>query len=557
MRGRTPPLADRLAALREAVEVADGRLEVPELAQARTLLAKAGAREALGDATVVALAGATGSGKSTLFNALSGSEVSTPGVRRPTTGVAHATVWGADDDPTHPTDRLLDWLQVPRRHRHAPEPALDGLVLLDLPDHDSVRLEHRLEVDRLVQLVDVLVWVLDPEKYADAAVHERYLVPLAGHAGVLLVVLNQVDRLDPAAARACLTDLRGLLDREGLADTPLLAVSGRTGTGLGELRADLARRVSARRAATDRLTADVRGVATALAAHCAAGSSAHGGSGVGRAEREQLTDALAEAAGVPAVTAAVERSVRRDGTAATGWPLVRWTRKLRSDPLERLHLGQGAGDDGAVVARTSLPAAGAVQRAGVTRAVRAAREAAGEGLPQVWRDELRRTVEVSEEQLADRLDRAVAGTELGPQRTPLWQRGVGGLQWLLTLVALAGALWLLALVVLGFFQLDDVVPLPRVEGLPLPTLLVVGGLLAGALLALVARPLVVLRGRRRARRAEQRLYAAVDVVAQEEVLAPMAEVREDHDRYCAAVTRAMTSSSSRTTPRPGTVPGRR
>jgi hypothetical protein len=170
--------------------------------------------------------------------------------------------------------------------------------------------------------------------------------------------------------------------------------------------------------------------------------------------------------------------------------------------------------------------------------VRAAREAAGEGLPQTWRDELRRTVEVSEEQLADRLDRAVAGTDLGPQRTPLWQRAVGGLQWLLTLVALAGALWLLALVVFGFFQLDDVVPLPRVEGLPLPTLLLVGGLLAGALLALVARPLVGLRARRRARRAEQRLYAAVDVVAQEEVLAPMAEVREDHDRYCAAVSRA-------------------
>ena len=74
-------------------------------------------------------------------------------------------------------DRLLDWLEVPRRHRHAPEPALDGLVLLDLPDHDSVKLEHRLEVDRLVGLVDVLVWVLDPEKYADAAVHDRYLAP--------------------------------------------------------------------------------------------------------------------------------------------------------------------------------------------------------------------------------------------------------------------------------------------------------------------------------------------------------------------------------------------
>ncbi|MQA36443.1 ATP-binding cassette domain-containing protein, partial [Modestobacter roseus] len=94
MRRRETPLADRLGALREAVEVAEGRLEVPEVGAARALLAKAGAREALGDATVVALAGATGSGKSTLFNALTGAEVSTPGVRRPTTGIAHASVWG-------------------------------------------------------------------------------------------------------------------------------------------------------------------------------------------------------------------------------------------------------------------------------------------------------------------------------------------------------------------------------------------------------------------------------------------------------------------------------
>src|SRR5688572_31418566 len=94
MSRRDLPLTDRLAALRDAVEVAEGRLEVPEVGAARALLAKAGARAALGDATVVALAGATGSGKSTLFNALSGAEVSLPGVRRPTTGVAHATVWG-------------------------------------------------------------------------------------------------------------------------------------------------------------------------------------------------------------------------------------------------------------------------------------------------------------------------------------------------------------------------------------------------------------------------------------------------------------------------------
>jgi GTP-binding protein EngB required for normal cell division len=524
MSRRDQPLADRLAALREAVEVAEGRLDVPEVAQARALLAKAGARAALGDATVVALAGATGSGKSTLFNALSGSEVSTPGVRRPTTGVAHATVWGEDG-----ADRLLDWLEVPRRHRHAPESALDGLVLLDLPDHDSVKLEHRLEVDRLVGLVDVLVWVLDPEKYADAAVHDRYLTPLAGHAGVLLVVLNQVDKLDAVAAKECLADLRALLDREGLAATPLLATSARTGAGVAELRGELAHRVAARRAATERLVADVRAAATALGAHAGADEGARP---LGRREREEIVDdlgdALAEAAGVPAVTAAVERSALRAGVARTGWPLLRWTRKLRPDPLGRLHLGDER-------SRTSLPPAGAVELAGVATAVRRARDVAGEGLPQAWRDDLRRTVEVSEAGLADRLDRAVAGTDLGPDRIPLWQRAAGGLQWLLALVALAGALWLLALVVLGFLQLDEIVPVPRVDGLPLPTLLVVGGLLAGLLLALVSRPLVGLRARRRGRTAGRRLRDAIDVVAEDEVLAPMAAVREDAARFRTAL----------------------
>ena len=528
MKRRELPLTDRLAALREAVELAEDRLEVTEVGAARALLAKAGAREALGDATVVALAGATGSGKSTLFNAIVGAEVSTPGVRRPTTGVAHAAVWGSE-----PADRLLDWLEVPRRHLVGrPEPTLDGLVLLDLPDHDSTRSEHRIEVDRLVQLVDVLVWVLDPQKYADAAVHDRYLAPCAEHAGVLLVVLNQVDRLDEQAAAACRTDLRGLLDREGLQATPLLAVAGRTGQGLPELRVELAKRVCARRAATDRLTADVRAATGALQQHCATTNGAKTGA-LAEGDRRQLVSALAGAAGVPTVVGAVERSARRDGRAHTGWPLVRWTAKLRPDPLRRLHLSAGSSDS-----RTSLPVATGAQQVAVSTALRRVRDVAGDGLPQAWRDDLRRTVEAREERLADRLDRAVAGAEPTAGRTPLWQRAVGGLQWLLAITALVGGLWLLALVALGYLQLDDVVPLPRVEGFPLPTLLLVGGLLTGSLLALLTRPFVRASARRRARRVEKRLHAGVEQVARDELLDPLARETSAHAAFCDALARA-------------------
>src|SRR5580698_1468704 len=209
------------------------------LDDAEAVLKRAGERLRLsGNHTVVALAGGTGSGKSTLFNALSGATFSPPGVTRPTTRHVHACVWGMQGAAP-----LLDWLGVQRRHRYARasaldsgESALDGLLLLDLPDHDSVVTASMAAVDRLSKLADMLVWVLDPQKYADASVHNRYLIPLAGHAGVFTVVLNQIDLLPEDQVKDCENDLRRLLDAEGLADTPVLPVSARTGAGVEELR---------------------------------------------------------------------------------------------------------------------------------------------------------------------------------------------------------------------------------------------------------------------------------------------------------------------------------
>ncbi len=260
-----PRLPARLAALQELTKLGSARtgsegFSQALLTEAETLLRRSGERMRMSAShTVVALAGGTGCGKSSLFNALAGANFSPAGVTRPTTKHSHACVWGMEGAAP-----LLDWLGVQRRHRYARASALDhgeasltGMLLLDLPDHDSVVTGSAALVDRLVKLADMLVWVLDPLKYADASVHRRYLVPLAGRAMVTTVVLNQVDTLSPDQAADCASDLRRLLDSEGLSETQVLVTSATTGVGLNELRRVLAGAVAARRAASDRITADI------------------------------------------------------------------------------------------------------------------------------------------------------------------------------------------------------------------------------------------------------------------------------------------------------------
>ena len=232
----TAQLAGRVRALGEAADLCEGRAAEEAVAEARRVVLQTDRRLAVsGAATVVALAGATGSGKSSTFNALTGTDLATVGVRRPTTSTALACSFGQES-----AEELLDWLAIPRRHALAADQAyavgLDGLVLLDLPDHDSTEVAHRMEVDRLVQLVDMLVWVVDPQKYADAALHDRYLKPLASHVDVMMVVLNQIDVLSPEQRDLALRDLRRLLASEGLGAADVLGVSARTGEGMDEFR---------------------------------------------------------------------------------------------------------------------------------------------------------------------------------------------------------------------------------------------------------------------------------------------------------------------------------
>ena len=112
MRRRRVDLAERIDLLSRAVDLSEGRIPDDVVVQARVVVERADQRCRIGgDHTVIALAGATGSGKSSTFNALASAELTDPGVRRPTTSKATAAVWG-----TESAEALLDWLNVPRRH---------------------------------------------------------------------------------------------------------------------------------------------------------------------------------------------------------------------------------------------------------------------------------------------------------------------------------------------------------------------------------------------------------------------------------------------------------
>ena len=524
----TETLDARLAALADAASLADGRLDDALVAAARAVLAKAGVRLGLGvESTVVALAGPTGAGKSSLFNALAGAELASVGRRRPTTSAAAAATWGEGGGA------LLDWLEVPRRHG-AEGADLDGLVLLDLPDFDSVERGHRLEVDRLVELVDLVVWVVDPQKYADAAWHDGYLRRLARHGESMAVVRNQADLLAPDALAACLSDLTRLLEQDGLRELPVLAVSAATGSGLTELRRLLAERVAAREAVVARLAADVDDAAAGFADAC--GGSARK---LERDARSRLLDALEDAAGVPTVVHAVERAHRRRGSLATGWPFARWVRRLRPDPLRRLRLGDEPGES----VHTSLPPASAVQVARVENAARAlaappppGRPAPGPALP-------RPAAPRHPPAVAPALDRAVAGADLHVRR-PRWWRLAGLLQTGLGAAVAVGVLWLLTLLALDYLRLDDALPTPEAKGVPLPTALLLGGAAGGIALAFLTRLVNGAGARRRARAAGRSLRKRLETAAETLVLAPLEHELDAYARFCTAVAQASRPSTA-------------
>jgi hypothetical protein len=537
-------LEARLTALTQLIQIATTRTGsgFPEtlIQDAEALLERAGERLRLSVGhTVVALAGGTGSGKSSIFNYLAGADFSAVGVTRPVTRDAHACVWGASG-----SGPLLDWLGVPRRFRYARgsmldtgDSSLNGLVLLDLPDHDSVVGGASHQVDRLIGMADLMVWVLDPQKYADAAVHRRYLVPLAGHSEVIGVVLNQADLLSHDEADDCAADLRRLLDSEGLHNAWVLVTSAVTGTGMAQFHGLLAGAVAARQATSTRISADLDGIATEFAPYAvqqsgeadAGAVAAPDGGRVAEHTAEGLVDAFAGAAGVPAVADALQSARELRAVDYVGWPVAWLVERLTGrDPVRRIRLGR-------LWAELKSMATGpsGAQQADIDTALTKLADEVGAPLPKPWSQTTRSAARRRAEEIPAAIGAAMGESIPEENKITPWWRLVGALQGLLLGCVIVGVAW--AAVVLAFGVFHAAADIPRLFGdaslLPWIVIMIAAFLLLGWLTAAGCMNLVRSAAGRERARAREAMRAGIEVVAREMVLGPVEQELAEYRRF--------------------------
>ena len=590
----TSPFARSVASLKEAIGYGEGR--VPEtvlLDAAETLERLSQRRELSTEHTVIGFFGATGSGKSTLFNAIAGQNIALSAPTRPTTSTVQAAIWEAEG-----SEELLDWLGIDKRvypqtqaltaegntaegseaagGAAAPnavtEPApglfnrirravggrgemrtrTGGLILLDMPDFDSVTTTNRDLAARMMRYVDVLVWVVDPQKYADAVIHRDFMVPLAASGAQALCVLNQADKLAPAEVPAVLASLTRLLQAEGT-DAHLLAapiaVSARTGEGVDVLRDLLAQVAAAKSLSLQRTDAQLHATASQLRTYAGGEGTVLAGAYALDAE-QKLVQACYTSSHAEQVLQAATASYRRAAGQHTGWILTRWMSRLKADPLRRLHLGQqdetkstskaeksagmlGSDSENAPeLVASSLPPLSAAQKAGMANAVRQYSKQMANRIDEPWKRSMKEAALSREAELPELLERDMMRIDYGLGRTRAPWVVFNALQWIALLSTLAGVAWLTLISGMAYLQIQ-LPPAPTPEGspVPLPTLLLLLGVLLGIASAGVGRLLTAMGSRYYARKLRGRLQTGVEKAVQSCVVAPVQQEAKRLNAY--------------------------
>jgi GTP-binding protein EngB required for normal cell division len=246
------------------VSLAAGHLHPDDIAAAQATATNARLRAGhLGTTMVLALLGGTGSGKSSLLNALADEEIASTSPVRPHTTEPLALI------PSRPEPSLRALLDRLGITRIVTQDRFPDFAILDMTDVDSVAVEHRHQVQRLLPEVDVVLWVLDPVKYGDTALHRDFIAPLASMSDRVVFILNKVDQVEGSDLDRIVEHLRELLLADGIAEPILFETaaappSGPT-RGIDGLAAHLSARLDEKRIHIGKIVDDARRAALSVA----------------------------------------------------------------------------------------------------------------------------------------------------------------------------------------------------------------------------------------------------------------------------------------------------
>ncbi len=519
-------LADQLDALAEAIG-AGGELglDVSGASATRDI-----ARDRLrfpGSTYVLALAGGTGVGKSSLLNAIAGTNVSRVAARRPTTADPVAWIPRAARDELAP---LLAWLGVKETHEHD-DPRAAGVAVLDLPDLDSIVPEHRATVDELLPRVDAVIWVADPEKYQDAVLHDDYMQRWMPRLERQLVVVNKSDRVGTADAERIRRDLAAALPAERGTVEVITSSAASGEPGIERLRAWIAGGADAKRIVAERIGAEARAAIRELAER--AGVAIGAGELVAAARRatalrDMVSEALAllDMRGLERQAVSATRLAARPRGAGPLGPLTafvyRWSGRagVTADPAAYLRRWRERG----TLARVTQPL-----RALVAEALTAAPPPLRPRIAAVYEP---RAVDA---QIAASLDR-VAAMPLGSAPTSLAWILIGLGQYVVTAALIFAALWI---AVIAFGRVDiSTATVPILGAVPTPLLLLAGALAAGYILARLLGAHAYWLGRRWAGRIRKGITAELEPRLESTAIAPLAAMDAARGRLAAAHARA-------------------
>ncbi len=160
---------------------------------------------------VVAFFGGTGVGKSTLLNRFAGKTIARTGVERPTSREVTIFVHNSIEIRQLPKDFPLDKVNI-RQHQ---DELKREIMWIDMPDIDSVETENLEVVRDWVPYIDVLLYVVSPERYRDDKGWQFLLDQ--GYKHAWLFVINQWGQGDESV----LHDFEAQLQKAGF-DQPLI-----------------------------------------------------------------------------------------------------------------------------------------------------------------------------------------------------------------------------------------------------------------------------------------------------------------------------------------------